>query len=80
MTNALRRFLDSLLFCPVLKRSDRLASLTATNDLALGKVGYSLTLWAILPIGIKSHVNVAVSPTYQCTTAVTRASRLYPVI
>lgn len=80
MTNAYSRFLDDPLFCPVLKRSDRLAGLTATNDLALEKAGYSLTLWAILPIGIKSHVNVAVSPTYQCTTAVIGASSLYPVI
>lgn len=70
-------FLDNPLFCVALKFFGQLDS---HQRFGTGKVGFSLTFWAILPIGIKSHVNVAVSPTYQCATAVTGDSSLYPVI
>lgn len=49
-----------------------------TNQLAGWKSWLQLNFWAILPIGIQSHVRIAVSPTYHCGTAVTAARSLCP--
>lgn len=62
----------------LLNGSDLLASVTATNQLAVWKSWLQFNFWAILPVGIQSHVNIAVSPTYHCGTAVTAASSLCP--
>lgn len=56
--------------------SDLLANVTTTNQLAVWKSWLQFNLWAILPVGIQSHVKIAVSPTYHCGTAVTGASSL----
>lgn len=77
---AYRRFLDNPTFLPGVDALRYFGQLDSHQRFGTGKVGITLTFWAILPIGIKSHVNVAVSPTYQCATAVTGASSLYPVI
>lgn len=62
-----------------LNHLDSAASTTTTDQLAARKSWPQLNFWAILPVGIQSHVNVAVSPTYHGGTAVT-ATSLYPAI